>query len=61
MRLAQVVDERDKRALVAAARGESPLVKGARAIFEIESEPFGPPLKNRLIIGKAEKAKVRAL
>ena len=30
MRLAQIVDEKDKRALVVTARGESRLVKGAR-------------------------------
>jgi len=29
--------------------------------FEIESEPFGLPLRNRLTMGKAEKVKVRAL
>ena len=30
-------------------------------VFEIESEPFGLPLRNRLEIAKAEKVKVRAL
>jgi hypothetical protein len=29
--------------------------------FEIESEPFGLPLRNRLSVAKAEKVKVRAL
>ena len=30
-------------------------------VFEIEAEPFGLPLRNRLWAGKAEKVKVRAL
>ncbi|MGO8799309.1 MAG: AraD1 family protein [Roseiarcus sp.] len=30
-------------------------------VFEIESEPFGLPLRNRLTIGKAAKVKVRVL
>ncbi len=30
-------------------------------VFEIEAEPFGLPLRNRLAGGKAEKVKVRAL
>jgi len=30
-------------------------------VFEIEAEPFGLPLRNRLTIGKAAKVKVRAL
>ena len=30
-------------------------------VFEIEAEPFGLPLRNRLGAGKAEKVKVRAL
>ncbi len=30
-------------------------------VFEIEAEPFGLPLRNRLWTGKAEKVKVRAL
>jgi hypothetical protein len=30
-------------------------------VFEIEAEPFGLPLRNRLAIAKAEKVKVRAL
>jgi hypothetical protein len=29
--------------------------------FEIEAEPFGLPLRNRLVVAKAEKVKVRAL
>ena len=35
MRLAQIVDENDKRALVVTARGESRLVKGARTTYEL--------------------------
>lgn len=30
-------------------------------VFEIEAEPFGLPLRNRLTIAKAKRAKVRAL
>jgi len=30
-------------------------------VFEIEAEPFGLPLSNRLMTAKAEKVKVRAL
>jgi hypothetical protein len=30
-------------------------------VFEIEAEPFGLPLRNRLMIGKAEKVKLRVL
>ena len=30
-------------------------------VFEIEAEPFGLPLRNRLAIAKAAKVKVRAL
>jgi hypothetical protein len=35
MRLAQIVDENDKRALVVTARGESRLVKGARTTYDL--------------------------
>jgi hypothetical protein len=35
MRLAQIIDENDKRALVVTARGESRLVKGARTSYEL--------------------------
>ena len=35
MRLAQIVDEKDKRALVVTARGESRFVKGARTTYEL--------------------------
>ena len=35
MRLAQIVDEKDKRALVVTARGESRLVKGARTTYDL--------------------------
>ena len=30
-------------------------------VFEIEAEPFGLPLRNRLAVAKAEKVKVRGL
>ena len=30
-------------------------------MFEIESEPFGLPLRNRLTIGKPDKVKLRVL
>jgi hypothetical protein len=35
MRLAQIIDENDRRALVVTARGESRLVKGARTAYEL--------------------------
>jgi hypothetical protein len=40
----------------------SDVIKPAKGdVFEIEAEPFGLPLRNRLTIGKARKVKVRAL
>jgi hypothetical protein len=47
MRLAQIVDEHDKRALVVTARGESRLVKGARATLELAVQAIeaGAPLR----------------
>ena len=30
-------------------------------MFEIEAEPFGLPLRNRLTIGKPDKVKLRVL
>jgi hypothetical protein len=45
-------------ATVALADG-APAEKGD--VFEIESEPFGLPLRNRLCAGKAEKVRVKAL
>jgi len=42
-----------------------PLADGVQVgkgdVFEIESEPFGLPLRNRLWAGKAEKVRVKAL
>ena len=47
MRLAQITDEKDKRALVVTARGESRLVKGARTTRELASQAIeaGAPLR----------------
>ncbi len=47
MRLAQIVDEKDKRALVVTARGESRLVKGARTTLELVDQAIeaGAPLR----------------
>ncbi len=47
MRLAQIVDESGKRALVVTARGESRLVKGARATLELARQAIeaGAPLR----------------
>ena len=47
MRLAQIVDETGKRALVVTARGESRLVKGARTTLELAHQAIeaGAPLR----------------
>jgi hypothetical protein len=47
MRLAQIVDEKDKRALVVTARGESRLVKGARTTYELALQAIeaGAPIR----------------
>ena len=47
MRLAQIVDENDKRALVVTARGESRLVKGARTTYELAFQAIaaGEPIR----------------
>ena len=47
MRLAQITDEKDKRALVVTARGESRLVKGARTTLELAKQAVeaGAPLR----------------
>ena len=47
MRLAQILDEAGKRALVVTARGESRLVKGARTTLELASQAIeaGVPLR----------------
>jgi hypothetical protein len=47
MRLAQIIDENDKRALVVTARGESRLVKGARTTYELAFQAIaaGAPIR----------------
>ena len=47
MRLAQIVDESEKRALVVTARGESRLVKGARTTLDLAAQAIeaGVPLR----------------
>jgi len=47
MRLAQITDEKGKRALVVTARGESRLVKGARTTLELAGQAIeaGAPLR----------------
>ena len=47
MRLAQIIDENGKRALVVTARGESRLVKGARTTLELARQAIeaGAPLR----------------
>ncbi|HLW89996.1 MAG TPA: AraD1 family protein [Roseiarcus sp.] len=47
MRLAQIIDEAEKRALVVTARGESRLVKGARTTYELAMQAIeaGEPLR----------------
>jgi hypothetical protein len=47
MRLAQILDEKGKRALVVTARGESRLVKGARGTLELAKQALdaGAPLR----------------
>ena len=53
MRLAQILDENGKRALVVTARGESRLVKGARTTLDLVKQAFeaGAPLR-KLIADK---------
>jgi hypothetical protein len=50
MRLAQIVDENDKRALVVTARGESRFVKGARTTYELALQAIaaGEPLRKAI-------------
>jgi hypothetical protein len=50
MRLAQIVDENDKRALVVTARGESRLVKGARTTYELAFQAIaaGEPIRKTI-------------
>ena len=49
---------------ISSARRRSPSATGQTQkgdVFEIEAEPFGLPLRNRLWAGKAEKVRIRAL
>lgn len=50
MRLAQIVDENGKRAVVVTARGESRLVKGVRTVYALAMEAIaaGEPLRARI-------------
>ncbi|MGO9755987.1 MAG: AraD1 family protein [Roseiarcus sp.] len=50
MRLAQIVDENDKRAVVVTARGESRLVKGARTTYELALQAIaaGVPIRKAI-------------
>jgi hypothetical protein len=50
MRLAQIIDEAGKRALVVSARGESRLVKGARTTYELASQAIEAALPIRKLI-----------
>jgi len=50
MRLAQIIDEKDKRALVVTARGESRFVKGARTTYELAFQAIaaGEPIRKTI-------------
>jgi hypothetical protein len=50
MRLAQIVDENDKRAVVVTARGESRFVKGARTTYDLALQAIaaGEPLRKAI-------------
>jgi len=50
MRLTQIIDEKDKRALVVSARGEARIVKGVRTTYALASEAIaaGEPLRKRI-------------
>ncbi|MBV8473562.1 MAG: hypothetical protein JO107_06620 [Hyphomicrobiales bacterium] len=50
MRLAQIIDESDKRALVVTARGESRLVKGARTTLDLANQAIEAGLPLRKLI-----------
>src|SRR5476649_1852514 len=58
MRLAQIVDENDKRALVVTARGESRLVKGARTTYELAFQAIAAGVPIRKIIADRGIGKV---
>ena len=50
MRLAQIIDESDKRALVVTARGESRLVKGARTTLDLANQAIEAGVALRKLI-----------
>jgi hypothetical protein len=50
MRLAQILDEAGKRALVVTARGESRLVKGAKTTYELASQALAANVPLRKLI-----------
>ena len=52
MRLAQIIDEAGKRALVVTARGESRLVKGARTTYELASQAIAAKAPLRKLIAE---------
>lgn len=52
MRLAQIIDENDKRALVVTARGESRLVKGARTTLELAHQAIAARASLRNIVAE---------
>ena len=52
MRLAQIIDEAGKRALVVSARGESRLVKGARTTYELACQAIAAKAPLRKLIAE---------
>ncbi len=52
MRLAQIIDESEKRALVVTARGESRLVKGARTALDLANQAIEAGLPLRKLIAE---------
>ena len=58
MRLAQIIDEKDKRALVVTARGESRLVKGARTTYELAMQAIAAGAALRKVIADRGVGKV---
>ena len=52
MRLAQIIDEAGKRALVVTARGESRLVKGARTTYELACQAIAAKAPLRKLIAE---------
>jgi hypothetical protein len=58
MRLAQIIDEKDKRAVVATARGESRVVKGARTTYELSFQAIAAGASLRKLIADRGIGKV---